>query len=278
MTQKILKESLANALTPLARILIRYGVTYGDFCDVAKRAFVTEAARQDFQLEGRKQSKARIAMLTGVQRKEVSRVLSEDPVDGGTEELQYNRGARVISGWRRDADFSDEHDGPRELPFEGAGGFAELVRRYSGDLPARAVLDELVRIGCVERDDSDRVRLVGDEVLVPRGDQVAQFDLMGKATRDLLMTIDHNVECDRDDERLQLTVAYDNLSEKSVRRFQHISHEDSLALLKKFDSWLAQHDRDVHPDSEGADGSADAGRYRAGIGIYYFEEEINEDA
>jgi hypothetical protein len=48
-----------------------------------------------------------------------------------------------------------------------------------------------------------------------------------------------------------------------------MSQADSLALLKKFDRWLANEDRD-------SDGhvTLEDGRFRAGIGIYYFEEPI----
>ena len=44
-------------------------------------------------------------------------------------------------------EFADKRGQPANLPFEGEkGSFSELVRRYSGDVPARAVLDELRRV------------------------------------------------------------------------------------------------------------------------------------
>ncbi|MBD3646721.1 MAG: hypothetical protein HUJ31_04545 [Pseudomonadales bacterium] len=100
------------------------------------------------------------------------------------------------------------------------------------------------------------------------------FNNMGSAGCDLFSTIDHNFECAPDDTRLQLTVAYNNLPEKAVRRFQHISHEDCLGLLKKFDAWLAEQDRDANPEAADSNDSISDDRFRAGIGIYYFEEEV----
>lgn len=273
MNQKILQDSIAKVLRPLVRILIRHGVSHGDFNEVAKRIFV-EIAEKDFRLEGRKQTNARIAMLTGVQRKEVSRLLALPPIELDELDVQYNRGVRVTGGWRRDPDFLDDAGQPGALPFDGENGFTELVRRYSGDLPARAVLDELVRVGNVRQDGKGMISLLSDAMHVPLEDKESQFNIMGNAGSDLFSTIDYNFECAPDDTRLQLTVAYDNLPANAVRRFQHISHEDCLQLLKKFDVWLAEHDRDTNAEPAETDDSIADDRFRAGIGIYYFEEEV----
>ena len=39
-----------------------------------------------------------------------------------------------------------------------------------------------------------------------------------------------------------------------------------MALLLKFNDWLAEHDRDTNPEVKGS------GTVQAGVGIYYFEE------
>ena len=165
--------------------------------------------------------------------------------------------------------FTDVRGKSRTLTLDGEFGFADLVKRYSGDLTARAVLDELVRVGTVTIDDAGGIQLIDDAVHVPSGDTEAQINILGAAGQDLFNTIDHNLESE--EKRLQLTVAYNNLPLDAVRRFQHISHEDSLQLLKRFDAWLSEHDRDDNPDI-GVNGD----RYRAGIGIYYFEEPVHD--
>ena len=68
---------------------------------------------------------------------------------------------------------------------------------------------------------------------------------------------------------MQLTVAYDNLPAQAVTQFKYRSREESITLLKKFDSWLANEDRDANGYAPAEDG-----RFRAGIGIYYFEEPV----
>ncbi len=250
---------------------MRYGVSYAEFTEIAKRVFV-ETADVDFQIKRRKQTISRVAMLTGIQRKEVSRLRNLGGFDSSELDASYNRAVRVASGWCRDSQFTQGAGIPRPLPFEGEASFSELAKKYSGDIPARAVLDELIRVGTVMRNEHDEICLVNESGYVPNTDKEAQFNIMGNAGRDLIETLSHNFECLPDETRMQLTVAYNNLPEEAVSRFQQLSHEDSLTLLKKFDAWMGKEDRD-------ADGDApiEEGRFRAGIGIYYFEEPIRDN-
>jgi len=137
------------------RLLLRNGVAYADFSDVARRVFV-EVASDDFGLPGRKQSVSRVSVLTGVNRKEVKRLL-EEPEQNEAITKDNNRAARVVSGWMRDKDFQSgkgKSAKPKKLDWGNSldGGFEDLVKRYSGDMTARAILDELLRVGAVALD------------------------------------------------------------------------------------------------------------------------------
>jgi hypothetical protein len=270
MTNSALSKATLRLLKPLVRIMVRYGVSFGEFRDLVKQVYV-EVAEKDFRIARRKQTISRIAMLTGIQRKEVSRLLdgaadATDPLDA-----TYNRGVRVINGWHRDAEFLNKEDEPDALPFDGeTGSFSALVKRYSGDLTARAVLDELERVGSLQRDEHDLVHLVSTSGYVPSSDKEAQFNILGLSVSDLLTTLDHNLE--HEETRLQLTTAYDNLPLRAVEEFRHLSSQQSRVLLQQLDEWLAEHDRDTNPDP-----ADEQGRYRAGIGIYYIEEQIEDE-
>jgi hypothetical protein len=75
-----LKQGLLNAyrrlLRPLVRILIRNGIAFGEFADIAKEVYVDVAAT-DFQVPHKKMSQSRISILTGLTRKDVSRIKSQ---------------------------------------------------------------------------------------------------------------------------------------------------------------------------------------------------------
>ena len=133
---------MKKVLRPLVRLLLRNGVAFADFSDIARRVFV-EVASEDFGLPGRKQSVSRISVLTGVNRKEVKRLL-EEPEEKESAKKENNRAARVVYAWMRDGDFRTKAGKPKVLGWgdpQAEGSFEDLVKRYSGDMTARAILD-----------------------------------------------------------------------------------------------------------------------------------------
>jgi hypothetical protein len=267
---------IANAITaavytllrPLVRLLLRNGISYRTFSDIAKRVYVTVAA-EEFGIPGRKQSKSRVSILTGLSRKEVLRVSRlRSPDDLGAVE-RYNRAARVIAGWVRDPRFRPASGQPVDLSFEGdSPSFRELVKTYSGDATARAVLDELLRVGTVERTPDGKIRLV-DRSYIPRTGEIDKLGILGVDTSYLIATIDHNIR-QADPPYFQRKVCYDNLPEEVLGELKEVTSERGQAFLEYLDCWMSERDRDVNPQVPGT------GRVRAGIGIYYFQENYGE--
>lgn len=265
----VIADAILRLMRPLVRVLLRNGVSFHGFADLAKRVYVEVASQEDLTIPGRKPTVSRVAVLTGLTRKEVQRISAlpgtPDPEAGE----RYNRAARVVSGWVRDPDFTDPDGEPLPLtPDEGARSFAELVRRYSGDVPPRAVLDELLRVGTVERGEDGRIRLFARSY-IPRTSDADKFAILGTDVSDLIATIDHNMRQGVADPRFQRKVMYDNLPAEVIPKFRKLGAARAQALLEQLDKWLSQHDRDVQKTVEGS------GRMRAGIGIYYFEEDMN---
>jgi hypothetical protein len=235
---------------------------------MAKRVYV-DVAMEEFGIPGRKQSKSRVSIITGLSRKEVLRVRRlSSPDDLGAVDM-YNRAARVIGGWVRDPRFNPESVLPMELPFDGdAASFRELVKSYSGDAPARAVLDELLRVGTVERTPDGKIRLL-ERSYIPKAGEIEKIGILGVDTSDLIGTIDHNIH-QSDDPFFQRKVCYDNLPSEALPGFRNLAANRAQGLLEHLDRWLSERDRDFHPEVPGT------GRMRAGVGIYYFQEDCGE--
>jgi Family of unknown function (DUF6502) len=261
-----LTAAVSAILRALAKVLLRHGVSYHAFADLAKRAYI-QTAGDEFGIPGRKVSGSRISVLTGLTRKEVQK-LNESDIAPDSEALErYNRAARVVSGWIRDPEFIDQAGNPLELAMDGPkSSFAELVRRHSGDVPPRAILDELLHVGTVEKMQDGRVKLVG-RAYIPRASDSDKLAILGADVADLIKTIDHNLT-NIDLPRFQRKLMYDNLPKEAVGKFRDLSAARAQGLMEYLDSWLSQHDRDVNPASEGT------GRMRAGLGIFYFEEDL----
>lgn len=264
---QVLSSAILKLLRPLVRILLRNGVPFKSFAELAKQTYV-EVARDEFVIKGKKQTVSRISILTGLTRKEVKQLVKPVQADHSVATDRYNRAARVIAGWVRDADFQGKKGQPAPLPLEGSRkSFTELVRRYSGDIPSRAILDEFQRVGVVKRLKDGRICLLARSY-VPQRSSTDKLAILGTDVSDLIATIEHNLEHGATEPRFQRKVMYDNLPAEAAEQFQGLSAKRAQTLIEAMDHWLARRDRDVNPAVRGK------GRVRAGIGIYFFKETV----
>ncbi len=265
----VLRKAIHRVLTPLARIILRHGISFQVFAEEAKRVFIN-VAEQEFSLQGRKQSAARVAIITGISRKEISRIHNSNTTQSEEIRDTFNRAARVISAWVSDPEFHHTSGQPLELPIDGQSpSFTELVRKSSGDMLVRAMLDELVRVGAVEVIDK-RARLV-NRAYVPAHSATEKLRILGTDVASLIETIDHNLQDQQIEPFFQRKVYYDNLPEEALAEIRALTRKHGQELIELMDKLIQSHDRDVNPDVGGK------GRYTAGVGIYYFEHSSPEE-
>ena len=261
---KDLSRAAQRILRPLVRVLLRNGIAYGAFAEMARRVYA-EVAEKEFALPGKKQTVSRISTLTGLTRKEIARIQAAETAGHAGAE-RYNRPARVIGGWVREKRYHDKRGQPAELPMDGdTRSFAALVREFSGDIPPRAMADELARVGAIEILPQGHVRLL-TRAYIPRGDQAEKIGILGADVADLIRTIDHNLTCAPGEALFQRRVSYDNLPQELLPALTKQLSRKAQSCLESMDRALAAADRDRSPRAKGT------GRVRAGVGIYYFEE------
>lgn len=265
-TQQALNAAITRLLRPLFRVLLRQSMSFGAFEELAKRVYV-DVAMKEFAIEGKKPSISRASILSGLTRKEVQRLVTTPPSPDGESGERYNRAARVLTGWARDPEFLDIDGEPRALTLDGDAGFAALVRRYSGDMPARAVHDELVRVGAVRQRDDGRFELV-TRAYVPQRSAADKLAILGTDVADLIATIDHNMQHGASDPRFQRKVMYHSIPVEALPAFRKLGAAQSQSLLERLDRWLRE--RDI---ADTADAGTNA-HARVGLGIYYFEEPL----
>lgn len=255
-------------LKPIVRLLLRHQIPYGAFSDMAKWVYA-DVAMREFGVKTRKQTQSRVAVITGLTRKEVARLQKITKPDDDVVAQEYNRAVRVINGWLTDAKFQNADKKPSPLEVEGEKSFSALVKEYSGDVPVGAILDELMNSGAVTKDESGRICLQ-QHGYVPASSEKEIVHILGTDVALLLDTIDHNLVEGQTNPYFQRKVAYNNLPVECLAEFRELSGEKAMALLEELNRYLMQHDRDVNPKSQGS------GRKRAGVGIYYFEEDMND--
>jgi hypothetical protein len=153
-----------RVLRPILRFLLLHGLSYPEFNQIIRWLCVDIAmSEKEFYMPGRRrQYKARVAAITGLSRKAVLQLYSSPRPDENDELMSFNRAGRVLQGWLEDERYTDEKGEPQLIPFkagEGRRSFSALVRKYSGDIPPRAILNELIRAGCCETVMEDEVRV-----------------------------------------------------------------------------------------------------------------------
>lgn len=260
-----LARAVERVLAALFRLLLRHGMSFTAFETIAKRVYIDVALRE-FNIPGKKPSISRASILSGLTRKEVQRLVAEAGATRAPGNAHVNRAERVLTAWTRDADFLDAQGQPRVLDLNGGeASFAALVRRYSGDMPVRAVLDELLRVGAVSRHGDDGLRLV-QRAFVPAG-QADKIELLGTEVADLMRTIDHNIEYGDADPLFQRHVMYHQMPQSLIAEFRKISATQAMALLVRLDRWLAA----KFAESKAAPKTHEP-LVRLGMGIHYVEE------
>lgn len=140
---------LRSFLLGLAKLLVLAGITPKHFGELATGAFV-EAACELSRFRNGKINKSRVAVLTALRRAEVAKLLSSRDKRSASSLLNQPRTERVIAAWTSDRRYLDTNGRPRRLPLSnGRHSFASLTRAFGGDVPHRAVLEELLRLRVV---------------------------------------------------------------------------------------------------------------------------------
>ena len=265
-----LLAAYGKLLRPLIRILLRHGITYAELSAVVKTVYVSIAANE-FRVPGKKMSKARIAIVTGLTRKEVQRISENSSKEKLTPRTNLSRIGRVLSGWHTDPDFTGPYGMPLELRYDSDlasdATFSKLVQRYSGDMTPRAMLDELLRVGAVVETDESWFKVSRREY-VPHALDADFLERVGRGVHNFINTIEMNMRKTGPGKgRFERTVRPDRgLRAEDLSRFDEYIREKGQAFLEDIDNWLTK------LEQPGAEDDV----IQTGVGIYHFVVEDDE--
>ena len=268
--QEELKQQVLDAfllvMRPIVRILLRYGIGYREFVEVAKTAYV-DVASTDFGLRGRPTNISRVAVMTGLTRKEVKRL--RDKIESGDARISVKTTplADVLHHWHAQEEFTDSSGRPIVLPFSGAErSFSSLVKKFGGDIPAGAMRTELKRVGAIDEDQQGDLRVTRRSIHpADNHDNLVMLLIHGAYT--MLSNIAHNTDPESNADKWGSKIAFTTASSKDhsvqLRRItkDRIS-EFAEAVDDIFIAYEALHDRANTNDENNA----------IAVGIFYFEE------
>ncbi len=274
MSENVKKSLLAASrrmLHPLVRILLRHGVAFGEFADAVRGAFIDIAAGELLQ-PGQPQTDARVAILTGMSPREVSRVRASDSQDD--DGIDANRVARVLQGWSQDPEYLGPYGLPLEIPFSGDRlSFEALVARYVEGASPRSLLDRLVLVNAAVATDDGFVRLLNRTYLPTPLDPVG-IERLGSTVAYFIDTVDFNLQKKREGggrfERYAITM--EGLSPDDFKSFDELVRKKGQEFLEIVDDWLGEHEihggHNLPPDQS----------IRTGVSVFHFVDRPSSTA
>jgi len=265
-TQQVLAAS-RQWLKPLVHVLIRCGVTWREFAELAKTTFV-EVATHQFGKRGRPTNVSRTAMLTGLVRREVRKQREALEAAPSAWNGHVTKGSLVLSAWHLDPEFLDKKGKPAALPLEGrSASCGALVRRCGGgDVPITTLMKELRTAGAIrERADGRLEALQRDYIPHAMDEQLIR--LWGTVLADIATTYVHNLtRTPKTPARFERAAVNDRIAKSALPEFRRFLEEEGQAFLERMDAWLAAH--------EVKDGDTAAGveTLRLGAGTYHIQD------
>lgn len=257
-------------LAPIVRLLLRSGVDHTRLSAAMKRVFLDEAQRE-LARRNQKPTHTALSLLTGLQRKDVKRLVETAPEQPVGKAAVPTLAMQVLARWAADPRFENEQGEPRELPLRVPAGsrepsFDALVRAVSRDVHAPAVADELQRLGLVERDGA-LIRLLSQS-FVPSREFGQLLDAMARNGRDHLQAAVTNV-LEGEPRFLEYSLVADELRPESAQALHDLARKQ----------WRTSYRRAVMEATERVEadrqrGFGDAPEMRVRYGVYFYSEPL----
>lgn len=263
----IVLSAALHLFKPLARLLLRHGVAYPAFASALKQVFV-EAALDELQRAGKKQTDSAISLLSGVHRRDVRTLGHTVMARALADEEPMNMASEVVARWLSDVDCLDDQGQPRPLAKSGdKPSFEALVAGISSDVRPRAVLDELVRLSLAHEEEG-QVRLLAPG-FVPRQGFAEMATLLQHNLHDHIAAASLNL--DGDGNFLEQAIFVDELTAESAHRIHVVSARAwrlAFRTVMKEAQERYDHDQARVPEQER--------RHRVRFGSYFFSDDDHD--
>ena len=263
-------NALLTALRPLARALLRAGVGYREFEEISKTAFV-DIATKDYGLRGRPTNISRVAVMTGLTRKEVRRLRDKSAKGEGAVVVRSTPMAVILHRWYTDETYLDESGQPKTLNFDGEGvTFSTLVKHFGGDIPPGAMRTELRRINAIEELPDGRLRVLKRNV---SGLDVHDRLVTGLARviYPAALTLSHNTNASTGENTwVQRNAVTSSIRPGDLPRLRRISSDRLIEFTESVDDLFVAYETLYEGDSESHSAMT------VGVGVYYFEDDSSE--
>lgn len=244
--------------------MIARGLTAPVVYGLLKRVYV-EVAEDSFRLDDKPLTDSRIALLTGVHRKDIRTFRNE--TDDGAEQVRRKSAllATVVGQWMTAPDYTDEQNNPRALARQAGDtpDFESLVRSVNRDVRPRTVLDELLNADLVVEAADGTLQLRSDAI-VGTGRPTDKETFFAANVGDHLAAATENLLAETPP-YFERAVFYNQLPPEAVDEIEAAARKKAQTLLED----LNRQSSKLHRAAISASGPRQ--RYR--LGVYFYRED-----
>ena len=260
-------DAFLLVMRPVVRILLRYGIGYREFAEVVKTAYV-DISSSDFGIRGRPTNISRVAVMTGLTRKEVRRLRDKIAEGDTTISVKTTPLTDVLHHWHGDPDYTDSAGRPISLPFSGPdASFSDLVKKYGGDIPAGAMRTEMKRVGVVNEEEGGLLTVVG-RGFKPESDHESLVVMLVHGVYALLSNVAHNSNPEETNTTWAHRIAYTKSMRSADRKqLRRITKDRVVDFAESIDDIFMAY------ESLQEEGDKDSKNDTVAVGIFYFEEQ-----
>jgi Family of unknown function (DUF6502) len=261
-------------LKPLVRLAVRNAVAFREFSDVLKQAYVDVATRQ-LVAAGKEPSIEGISLIAHLEATEIRDVLNaEVGVKFGLEAQKSNPLPTILAAWHTDVNYTGPYGVLRDIEFsrgsgaseKSSGTFTDLAAAYCLGISPRALLDELIRTGCVQDIGNGYYRAL-KRSYIP--DPLSRQSILSfaRVVHNICETLEVNFRAESIGgkgliERTVYTVH--GISKQDLKDFDKFIRARGQIFADDIDNWLSDRDKEGYEDS-----------IKTGVGFYHYV--VNDD-
>ncbi len=265
--QKKVLDAFQLVLRPIVKILLRYGIGFSQFAEAVKTSYV-DVGSSEFGIRGRPTNISRVAVMTGLTRKEVRRIRTK--IENGQDAVVAKSTpiTEILHRWHAEPEFLDSGGRPATLRFSGeSGSFSALVKKFGGDVPAGAMRTELRRVGSIEENEDGELS-VKLRSFWPSDETGKLESALLHHVYPLLSTVAHNTDPDTDmvsNSDAQFAAYSLRIDSADRPRLRRMCADRLSDIAESFDDLFMAYESDDASTEERT-------KSPIAVGIYYFEE------
>jgi len=269
-----LLHALRRVLRPVVRVLIRAGIRFDEFAELARGVFVETAIRDGLDNVSIP-TRARVSVVTGVSKQQVDYYIDNKDAIPSAKPTLASIMVEVLQKWHTDPQYVGPYGIPLELEFEvDSGGrcFRTLVRLVDETVSPGIVLEELLRVGSVTYSGEKHFRAVSRYFLFPEPMSPQQVENFGNTLTRLAETLEFNMDPKNSNKRLERFVLADRgLPGDVLPKFESYARERANEFLLDLDNWLTPY--------SASNSAGDSPRIASGLNIFiYVDPPADEKA